>query len=175
MTAPDIAALGKVPSNADALARWSRALSVLLFLSSVAALIVQLGWQAALAQRFGGNAELVTILSVALGLAAGAFIGSLLSPRSPPLLLAVLATMNSACAYIWPVTTDGAEPMLVLTPLLASALLTGVMLPATLGPLIRRKGSAGSAFGDCLFAIMLGAALACLVSASMLQPLFGDG
>jgi spermidine synthase len=175
MTALDLAAHGKMPSHADPLARWSRALSVLLFLSSVAALVIQLGWQNALAQRFGGDAELVTILSVALGLAAGAFIGGLFSPRSPLLLLAVLAAMNSACAYIWPVTTDGAEPMLVLTPLLASALLTGVMVPATLGPLIRRNGSAGSAFGDCLFATMLGAALACLANASVLQPLFGDG
>jgi spermidine synthase len=57
---------------------------------------------------------------------------------------------------------------------LASALLTGAMLPAALGPLIRRTGSAGSAFGDCLFAVMLGAAVACLASVSVLQPLFGD-
>lgn len=174
MTALDLAEHGKMPSHADALVRWSRALSVLLFLSSVAALIIQLGWQNALAQRFGGNTELVTILSVAFGLAAGSFIGGLLAPRSPLLLLAAIAAMNGACAYLWPVTTDGAEPMLVLAPVLASALLTGVMLPATLGPLIRRNGSAGSAFGGCLFAVMLGAAVACLASASVLQPLFGD-
>src|SRR5262245_59040771 len=110
MTALDLAATGKAPAHADALAR-SRALSVLLFLSSIAALIVQLGWQAALAQRFDGYAELITILSVALGLAAGSLIGGLLAPRSPLLMLAAIAAMNGACAYAWPVTSDGAEPM----------------------------------------------------------------
>jgi spermidine synthase len=178
MTALDLADNGKAPARADALARWSRALSVLLFLSSIAALIIQLGWQTVLAQRFGGYAELITILSVALGLGAGSIIGGLLaptfSPRSPLLLLAAIAAMNGACAYVWPVTSDGAEPMLAVAPVLASAFLTGVTLPATLGPLIRRTGSAGSAFGDCLFAVMLGAAVACLASASVLQPFFGD-
>jgi hypothetical protein len=174
MTALDVAENGKVPSRADALARWSRELSALLFLSSVAALIIQLGWQSSLAQRFGDSAELVTTLSVALGLAAGAFIGGLLTPRSPLLLLAAIAAMNGACAYVWSIPSDSVAPMLILAPVLASALLTGVMLPATLGPLIRRNGSAGSAFGDGLFAVMLGAAVACLASASVLQPLFGD-
>jgi spermidine synthase len=178
MTALDLAENGNAPARADALVRWSRALSVLLFLLSTAALIIQLGWQTALAQRFGGYAELLTILSVALGLGAGSIIGGLLaptfSPRSPLLLLAAIATMNGACAYIWPVTNDGAEPMLAVAPVLASSFLIGVTLPATLGPLIRRTGSAGSAFGDCLFAVMLGAAVACLASASVLQPLFGD-
>ncbi len=178
MTALDLAENGKVPSQADALARWSRALSVLLFLSSIAALIIQLGWQAALAHRFGGNAELMMILSVALGLGAGGLIGGLLaptfSPRSPLLVLAAIAAMNGACAYVWPIPNDGAAPMLAVAPVLASALLTGATLPATLGPLIRRIGSAGSAFGDCLFAVMLGAAVACLASVSVLQPFFGD-
>jgi len=174
MTALDLAENGKAPSRADALARWSRALSVLLFLSSFAALILQLGWQAALAQHFGDSAELTTILSVALGLAAGGFIGGLLAPRSPLLMLAATAAMNGACAYVWSIPNDSAAPMLVLAPVLASALLTGVMLPAALGPLIHRNGSAGRAFGDCLFAVMLGAAVACLASASVLQPLFGD-
>jgi hypothetical protein len=175
MPALDLAENGKVPSHPDALARWSRALSVLLFLLSIAALIIQLGWQTALAQRFGGNAELMTILSVALGLAAGGLIGGLLAPRSPLLLLVAIAAMNGACAYVWPIAGDAADPpALAVAPVLASALLTGVMLPATLGPLIRRNGSAGSAFGDCLFAVMLGAAVACLASVSVLQPLLGD-
>jgi len=103
MPALDLAENGKVPSHPDALARWSRALSVLLFLLSIAALIIQLGWQTALAQRFGGNAELMMILSVALGLAAGGFIGGLLAPRSPLLLLVAIAAMNGACAYVWPI------------------------------------------------------------------------
>jgi hypothetical protein len=175
MPALDLAENGKVPSHADALARRSRALSVLLFLSSIAALIIQLGWQTSLAQRFGGNAELMTILSVVLGLGAGGLIGGLLAPRSPLLLLAAIAAMNGACAYVWPVAGDAADPpALAVAPVLASALLTGAMLPATLGPLIRRIGSAGSAFGDCLFAVMLGAAVACLASALVLQPFFGD-
>jgi spermidine synthase len=179
MTALDLAENGKAPSRADALARWSRALSVLLFLSSIAALIIQLGWQTSLARRFGGNAELITILSVALGLAAGSLIGGLrtptFSPRSPLLLLAALAAMNGACAYVWPITSDTADPTaLAVAPVLASALLTGAMLPAALGPLIRRTGNAGSAFGDGLFAVMLGAAVACLASVSVLRPLFGD-
>jgi spermidine synthase len=174
MASLDLAAHGKPPSHVDALTRWSRAPSVLLFLSSVAALIIQLGWLASLAQRSGGDAELIIIPSVALGLAAGALIVGLVSPRSPLLLLAAIAAMNGACAYVWPITSDAAEPMLAVAPVLASALLTGAMLPATVGPLIRHNGSAGSAFGRCLFAVTLGAAVACLASASVLQPLFGD-
>jgi hypothetical protein len=48
------------------------------------------------------------------------------------------------------------------------------MLPATLVPLIQRTSNVGSTFGDGLFAIMLGAAIACLASVSVLQPLLGD-
>ena len=112
MTALDLAGNGKAPSRADALARWSRALSVLLFLSSIAALVFQLGWQGALVRRFGDDAELMTILSVVLGLGAGGLIGGLLAPRSPLLLLAAIAAMNGACAYVWPVAGDAADDLL---------------------------------------------------------------
>jgi len=179
MTALDLAGNGKAPSRADALAQWSRALSVLLFLSSIAALIFQLGWQGALVRRFGDDAELMTILVLALGLGVGGLIGGLLSRRSPLLLLAAFGAIHGACGYVWPTVNDSADGWalgwaLSLAPVLASALLTGAMLPAVLGPLIRRTGNPGSAFGDGLFAVMLGAAVACLVSVSLLRPLFGD-
>jgi hypothetical protein len=173
MTALDLAGNGKAPSRADALARWSRALSVLLFLSSIAALIFQLGRQPALVRRFGDDAELVTILVLALGLGVGGLIGGLPSRRSPLLLLAAFAAMHGACGYIWPTINDSADTG-TLAPMLASASLTGAMLPAALGSLIRRTGNVGSAFGDGLCAVMLGAAVACLASVSALQPLFGD-
>jgi hypothetical protein len=175
MTALDLAGNGKAPSRADALARWSRALSVLLFLSSIAALILQLGWQGALVRRFGDDAELMTILVLALGLGVGGLIGGLLSLRSPLLLLAAFGAMHGACGDVWPTINDSADGWaLTLAPVLASAVLTGAMLPAALGSLIRRTGNAGSAFGDSLFAVMLGAAIACLVSVSVLRPLLGD-
>src|SRR5882724_10280868 len=175
MTALDLAGNGKAPSRADALAQWSRALSALLFLSSIAALIFQLGWQGALVRRFGNDAELMTILVLALGLG----VGGLLSRRSPLLLLAAFGAMHGACGYVWPTVNDSADGWapgwaLSLAPVLASAVLTGAMLPAALGSLIRRTGNAGSAFGDSLFAVMLGAAIACLVSVSVLRPFLGD-
>src|SRR5262245_35838315 len=155
MTALDLAGNGKAPSRADTLAQWLRALSVLLFLASVAALIFQLGWQGALVRRFGGDAELMTILVLALGLGVGGLIGGLLSRRSPLLLLAAFGAMHGACGFVWPTVNDSGGRFAMM-PALASALLTGAMLPAALGPLIRRTGNAGSAVGDGLFAVMLG-------------------
>src|SRR5689334_3285234 len=173
MTALDLAGNGKTPSRADALAQWSRALSILLFLSGIAALIIQLGWQDALLRRFGDDAELMTILIFALGLGVGGLVGGLLSRRSPLLLLAAFSAMHGACGYIWP-TVDDSEWLFAMAPVLATALLTGATLPTALGPLIRRTGNAGNAFGDSLFAVMLGAAIACLLSVSVLRPLLAD-
>jgi len=178
MTALDLAGNGKAPSRADTLAQWLRALSVLLFLASVAALIFQLGWQGALVRRFGGDAELMTILVLALGLGVGGLIGGLLSRRSPLLLLAAFGAMHGACGFVWPTIDDSTDiealgSAFALAPMLASALLTGAILPAMLTSLTRRTGNTGSAFGDGLFAVMLGAAVACLVSAAVLRPLLG--
>src|SRR3954453_19247124 len=155
MTALDLAGNGKTPSRADALAQWSRALSILLFLSSIAALIIQLGWKDALLRGFGADAELMTILILAFGLGVGGLAGGLLSRRSPLLLLAAFGAMHGACGYVWATINDSGG-LFPTAPVLASALLTGPMLPAALGPLIRRIGNAGSAFGDSLFAVMLG-------------------
>jgi spermidine synthase len=175
MRALDLAGNSKTPSRAVALAQWSRALAVLLFVASAAALIIQFSWQPALLRRFGNDAELMTILIWAFGLGVGGLIGGLLSQRSPLLLLAGFAAMHGACGYVWPITNESADGWaLAVASVLASALLTGAMLPVALGPLIRRTGSAGSAFGDGLFAVMLGAAVACLVSVSVLRSLFGD-
>lgn len=169
MTALDLADSGKAPSRADMLTRWTRALCVLLFLSSVAALIVQLGWQQALVRRFGGDTQLVTILALGLG----CLIGGLLSRLAPMPLLAAIAAMNGVCGFA-SLTIDGASDGWAVAPALASALLTGAMLPAALGHLVRRTGGVGSAFGDSLFAVMLGAAVACLACAAVLFPFFGE-
>src|SRR5262245_62677065 len=179
MTALDLAGNGNAPPRADTLAQWSRALSVLLFLASVAALTFQLSWQPALVRRFGDNAELMTILVLALGLGVGGLLGGLLSRRSPLLVVAAFGAMHGACGFVWPTINDStdATPLgwaFAVAPMLASALLTGAMLPAAIEPLSRRTGNAGSAFGDGLFAVMLGAAVACLVSAAMLKPLLGN-
>jgi hypothetical protein len=171
MTALDVAGNGKTPSRADPLTQWSRALSILLFLSGIAALTIQLGWQGL--RRFGDDAELMTILVLALGLGVGSLVGGSLSRRSPLLLLAAFGAMHGACGYVWPTINNSGWPFAVV-PVLATALLTGAMLPAALGPLIRRTGNAGGAFGDSLFAVMLGAAVACLLSVSVLRPLLSD-
>jgi len=175
MTALDLVDNGKAPSRADVLAQWTRALSVLLFLSSVAALIFQLGWQHALVRRFGGDAGLVTILILALGFGLGCLIGGLLSRLAPMPLLAALAAMNGVCGFVSLTIDDAGDGWtLALAPALASAMLTGAMLPAALEHLMRRTGGVGSAFGDGLFAIMLGAAVACLAGAAVLFPFFGE-
>src|SRR5262245_15058818 len=87
------------PSRAHVLAQWTRALSLLLFLSSAAAMIVALGSEPALMRWFGGD---VTLLILALGFGLGCLAGGLLAwpGRSPLSLFVMLATVNGACGYI---------------------------------------------------------------------------
>src|SRR5215475_3480328 len=99
---------GNAPSRAHVLAQWTRALSLLLFLSSAAAMIIVLGSQPALVRRIGGDAEL---LILALGLGLGCLAGGLLSWRSPLSLLAVLAAINGVCGYLSPVNDEASAAL----------------------------------------------------------------
>src|SRR5262249_34710287 len=108
----------KAPSRAHVLAQWTRALSLLLFLSSAAAMIVELGAQAALMRWFSGDAELAIL---ALGLGLGCLVGGLSRPRLSPLpLFAALATINGAAGYV-SLTADEASPALAAAPAFTSA------------------------------------------------------
>jgi len=160
------------PSRAHVLAQSTRALSLLLFLSSAAAMIVVLGSEPALMRWFGGDAE---FLILALGLGLGCLVGGRLSrPRRSPLpLFAALAIVNGACGYV-SLNADGTSPALAVAPAFTSAMLMGVIMPVALGHLIRRTGGVGRAFGDNLSVVMLGLAVGCLVSVAMLIPLFGE-
>jgi spermidine synthase len=169
MTASELAPTA--PSRAHVLAQWTRALSLLLFLSSAAAMIVALGSQPALMRWFSGDAELVIL---ALGLGLGGLVGGLARPRLSPLpLFALLATINGACGYL-SLTADDASPALAVAPAFVSAMLMGVLMPVVLGHLIRRTGGVGQAFGDSLSVVMLGLAVACLASVAVLIPFFGE-
>ena len=83
MTAFNFAAktpsLAMAPSRAQVLAQWTRALSLLLFLSGAAAMIVELSSQPALLGWFADDAELATMLIHVLGLGLGCVVGGLLS------------------------------------------------------------------------------------------------
>src|SRR5262245_52634030 len=116
------------PSRAHILAKWTRALSLLLLLSSAAAMIVELGSDPALVRRFGDDAELLTILILALGLGFGCLLAGLLSrPRLSPLpLFGALATINGACGYV-SITADETSPLLAVAAAFTSAMLMGVM------------------------------------------------
>src|SRR5262245_5372350 len=165
------------PSRAHVLAQWTRALSLLLFLSSAAAMIIVAGSQPALVRRFGDDAELWTILILALGLGLGCLVGGRLSrPRFSPLpLFAALAAINGACGIISLASDEAsAGPALAVAPALTSAMLVGVIVPVALGHLIRRTGGVGQAFGDGLSVVMLGLAIACLVGVAVIIPLFGE-
>jgi len=165
------------PSRAQVLARWTRALSLLLFLSGAAAMIVELTSQPVLLGRFGDDAELATMLILALGLGLGCLVGGLLSrPRLSPLpLLVALAVLNGASALAaLTIDESTAGSTLAVAPAFVSAMLLGVMTPVALAHLIRRTGCVGGAFGECLCVIMLGLAVACLLSAAVVLPLFGE-
>jgi spermidine synthase len=169
MTASELAPTA--PSRAHVLAQWTRALALLLFLSSAAAMIVALGSQPALMRWFSGDAELVIL---ALGLGLGCLAGGLARPRLSPLpLFALLATINGAFGYL-SLTADEASPALAVAPAFVSAMLMGVLVPVVLGHLIRRPGGVGQAFGDSLSVVMLGLAVACLASVAVLIPFFGE-
>jgi len=174
----------KVPSRARPPSRAqppSRAhlLALLLFLSSAAAMMVELAWQPALIRRLGEDAELATMLILAfgfaLGLGLGCLVGGLRSRPSPLPLLAALAALNGANGLAGLAVDEAtAGPALIVAPAFISAALMGIMAPVALAHLIRRAGGAGRAFGECLCVIMLGLAVACLASAAVILPLFGE-
>src|ERR1700710_1887623 len=89
---------GGQAAQADRIARWTRVLCVLFFLSGFPALIYQLTWQRALFRIFGVNIESVTIVVTAfmLGLGLGSLAGGYLSKRAGLPLLPLLAAIELA-------------------------------------------------------------------------------
>jgi len=88
-------------------------------------------------------------------------------------LFAVLAAINGVCGYL-SLTAEQPSPALAVAPAFVSAMLMGVLVPAALGDLIRRTGGVGRAFGDSLSVVMLGLAVACLLSVAVFPPVFGQ-
>src|SRR5262245_906053 len=190
MTALDLTAGEKAASRSDPLARWTRALCVLFFLSGFPALIYQLTWQRALFRIFGVNIESVTIVVTAfmLGLGLGSLAGGWLSkrPRIPllPLLAAIelataafgvvsLAIFDQVGAWTagWPLPAMAAVNLgLVIVP----TLLMGATLPILVGHLVRGSGNVGKAVGTLYYVNTLGAGAACLVCIALLFPFLGS-
>src|SRR5207244_3624111 len=92
---------------------------------------------------------------------------------SPLPLFAALATINGACGYL-SLTAEKPSPALAVAPAFVCAMLIGVLVPVALGHLIRRTGGVGRSFGDSLSVVMLGLAVACLLSIAVLIPFFGE-
>src|SRR3954471_22055593 len=95
MTSFDLAAGGSAADDTQ-LARSTRKLCVLFFMSGFPALIYQLTWQRALFRIFGVNIESVTIVVTAfmLGLGLGSLVGGWLSKRRSMPLLPLLAAIE---------------------------------------------------------------------------------
>src|SRR3954471_8054101 len=95
MTSFDLAAGGSAADDTQ-LARSTRKLCVLFFMSGFPALIYQLVWQRALFRIFGVNIESVTIVVTAfmLGLGLGSLAGGWLSKRGGIALLPLLAVIE---------------------------------------------------------------------------------
>jgi predicted membrane-bound spermidine synthase len=169
-------------------ARWTRILCVLFFLSGFPALIYQLTWQRALFRIFGVNVESVTIVVTAfmLGLGLGSLAGGWLSKRRLPLLpllaaielmtaafglfsLAIFDRVGELAAPLSLAATAGVTLALVVVP----TLLMGATLPILVAHLVRRTPNTGSAVGLLYYVNTLGAGVACFVAIGLVFPFFG--
>jgi spermidine synthase len=185
MTSLALTANGDQAVRTDRLARWTRVLCALFFLSGFPALIYQLTWQRALFGIFGGGRESVTILiaTFMLGLGLGSLAGGGLSKhRNIPLLplmaaielmtgtvgLASLQIFDSLGALsVGPTAAAAAALALVIV----AALPMGAILPLLVSHLVRGSGHVGNAVGRLYFINMLGAAAACLACLVLLFPI----
>ncbi len=189
MTTLDVTTSGNRASAGGKLARWTRALCVLFFLSGFPALIYQLTWQRALFRIFGVNIESVTIVVTAfmLGLGIGSLAGGWLSRHRGIALLPLLAVIELATgafglvslAIFDEVGTFTAGLPLVLTGMVTLALvivptlLMGATLPLLVSHLVRRSGNVGSAVGLLYYVNTLGAGAACLACTVLIFPFLG--
>jgi spermidine synthase len=184
MTTLALTADGDQAVQTDRLARWTRVLCALFFLSGFPALIYQLTWQRALFGIFGGS-ESVTILiaTFVLGLGLGSLAGGWLSKqRNIPLLPLLAATELMTGAFGLALLqifdsldelSGGMPPVAAAAALalvIVAALPTGAILPLLVSHLVRRSGHVGSAVGRLYCINTLGAAAACLACLVLLFP-----
>ncbi|MEA2936947.1 MAG: hypothetical protein QOC56_451 [Alphaproteobacteria bacterium] len=189
MTILELTAVGETTSRGERLARWTRALCALFFLSGFPALIYQLTWQRTLFRIFGVNIESVTIVVTAfmLGLGLGSLAGGWLSKHRRVALLPLLAAIELLTGIFgvfslaifdqvgtltagWPLLAMGAVNLaLVIVP----TLLMGATLPLLVGHLVRRSGNVGGAVGLLYHVNTLGAGAACLACIVLLFPFLG--
>jgi spermidine synthase len=184
MTTLALTANGDQAVQSDRLARWTRVLCGLFFLSGFPALIYQLTWQRALFGIFGGGSESVTILiaTFMLGLGLGSLAGGGLSKqRNIPLLpiLAAIELMTGAVGLASLQIFDSLGALSVgptmaaaaaLALVIVAALPMGAILPLLVSHLVRRSGHVGSAVGRLYCINTLGAAAACLGCLVLLFP-----
>jgi spermidine synthase len=189
MTTLDLTANEAEARRHGRIARWSRLLCVLFFVSGFPALIYQLVWQRALFRIFGVNIESVTIVVTAfmLGLGLGSLAGGWLSKSRGIGVLPLLAFIELLTAAFgvcslgifdlvgevtagWPLAAMGAVNLaLVVVP----TLLMGATLPLLVAHLVRHTGNVGSAVGLLYYVNTLGAGAACLVCTVLLFPFLG--
>jgi spermidine synthase len=185
MTTLALTADGDQAVQTERLARWTRVLCALFFLSGFPALIYQLTLQRALVGILGGGSESATILiaTFMLGLGLGSLAGGGLSRRrNIPLLPLLAATelMTGAFGLASLQIFDSlgglagglppAAAAAALALVIVAALPMGAILPLLVGRLVRRSGHVGSAVGRLHCINTLGAAAACLACLMLLFP-----
>jgi spermidine synthase len=189
MTTLELTASGDQAVKTDKLARWTRTLCVLFFVSGFPALIYQLTWQRALFRIFGVNIESVTIVVTAfmLGLGLGSLAGGALSQRRRIPLLPLLAAIELTTGAFGLASLrifDFVGALTIGLPLAVTAvstlalvivptLLMGATLPLLVSHLVRRSGQVGSAVGLLYYVNTLGAGAACLACMVLLFPFLG--
>ncbi|HMS15844.1 MAG TPA: fused MFS/spermidine synthase [Planctomycetota bacterium] len=166
-----------------------RFLPAVFFASGFAALVYQIAWQRALFLIFGIHTESVTVIVTAfmLGLGLGSLLGGRLSRRGQQASLYAFGVLEagigafgilSLTLFRWvgdlallssPWVTGLATMLLLLLP----TLLMGATLPILVSWMVTHTGNVGRSVGGLYAVNTFGSALASLLTAVLLFPLFG--
>lgn len=173
-------------SSAD---RRVLALSVLFFVSGMAALIYQVAWQRTLFRYFGVNMEPVTIivsifmLGLGLGALAGGALSRLAPPRLPALFVAIELGIGIFGALSLPLIhrVGGAViggslfsvALAVYALLAVPTFLMGATLPVLVAWLHHAYGDVGRSVARLYFVNTLGSAAACFLTVDVIFAFTG--
>lgn len=154
-------------------------IAAIFFLSGVAALVYQMGWQRLLYTSFGVDIESVTIVvsTFMLGLGAGAIAGGALADRFPTRLIALFAACElgiglfgvasapliRALGDAFATSPRAVVALVDFAVLLVPTSLMGATLPILVTDAVRRHGSVGVSIGALYFVNTMGAAAGALM------------
>ena len=167
-----------------------RLVSVIFFLSGIAALVYQIVWQRTLFAIYGINVESVTIIVTVfmLGLGFGSLLGGRLSRRTEAptmlifaifeLLICVIGLASLSIIHAVGTATLGFEPSAVAAITFALLLLPTSLMGATLPLLVahftRVSKSVGESVSELYYVNTLGSALASALAVLVLLPRLGQ-